>query len=322
MSAADRPRNRLGRLEPAALAGVMSRDVVLFRRYWKATTFSSVVQPTIYLLAFGLGFGSLAPRVSHVDYVQYVATGVVATAVLFSSAFPGMFNTFIRWQFQRTYDALLAAPVDVEELVTAEILWISIRAGVYGLAPLAVGMAFGLQFQFGMLLVVLIGFVTGFGFAAFGVTIAAVAKTIDNFNYVTSAVLTPMFLVAGTFFPVSTCPARPAHRGHAQPSVSLRRAGPRRLAEHHQHRRSRSCRGADRLRGGDVARCHLAAREASDQLIASGPSTRVWPVGSFTVDDHLVASWSEVRELDGEPGDGVLRRELDHRDVTGVAGSC
>ena len=188
------------------MAGVMSRDVVLFRRYWKATTFSSVVQPTIYLLAFGLGFGSLVPRVGHVRYVEYVATGVVATAVLFSSAFPGMFNTFIRWQFQRTYDALLAAPVDVEELVTAEITWISVRAGVYGLAPLAVGMAFGLPFQWGMLLVVPIGFVTGFGFAAFGVLIAAVAKTIDNFNYVTSAVLTPMFLVAGTFFPVSSLP--------------------------------------------------------------------------------------------------------------------
>jgi lipooligosaccharide transport system permease protein len=197
---------RLHRLDPAALAGVMSRDVVLFRRYWKATTFSSVVQPTIYLLAFGLGFGSLVSRVGHVKYVEYVATGVVATAVLFSSAFPGMFNTFIRWQFQRTYDALLAAPVDVEELVTAEILWISVRAGVYGLAPLIVGFFFGLSPQLGMLLVIPIGIVTGFGFAAFGVLIAAVAKTIDNFNYVTSAVLTPMFLVAGTFFPISSLP--------------------------------------------------------------------------------------------------------------------
>ncbi len=205
MSAARTPP-RMRRLEPAALAGVMTRDIVLFRRYWKATTFSSIVQPTIYLLAFGLGFGSLVRHFGHVSYVEYVATGVVATAVLFSSAFPGMFNTFIRWQFQRTYDALLAAPVDVEELVTAEILWISVRAGVYGLAPLVVGFAFGLEPEPGMLLVVPVGFVTGFGFAAFGVLIAAVAKTIDNFNYVTSAVLTPMFLVAGTFFPISTLP--------------------------------------------------------------------------------------------------------------------
>ena len=200
------PGHRVRRLEPAALAGVMSRDVVLFGRYWKATTFSSVVQPTIYLLAFGLGFGGIARGFSKQQYIEYLATGVVATAVLFSSAFPGMFNTFVRWQFQRTYDAMLAAPVDVEELITAEMLWISVRAGVYGLAPLLVGFAFGLQPHASMLLVVPIGFLTGFGFAGFGVTVAAVAKTIDNFNYITSAVLTPMFLVAGTFFPISRLP--------------------------------------------------------------------------------------------------------------------
>jgi lipooligosaccharide transport system permease protein len=197
---------RVGRLEPAALAGVMSRDVAIFGRYWKATTFSSIVQPTIYLLAFGLGFGTLVKTVGHLTYVQYVGTGVVATAVLFSSAFPGMFNTFIRWQFQRTYDAILAAPVDVEELITAEVLWISVRAGIYGVAPLLVAMAFGLEPNAGMLLVPGICFVTGFGFASFGVTVAAVAKTIDNFNYITSAVLTPLFLVAGTFFPISRLP--------------------------------------------------------------------------------------------------------------------
>jgi lipooligosaccharide transport system permease protein len=198
---------RIGRLEPAALAGVMSRDVSIFGRYWKATTFSSIVQPTIYLLAFGLGIRSFIPQIAGVGYVAYVATGVVATAILFSSAFPGMFNTFVRWQFQRTYDAMLAAPVDVEELITAEVLWVSIRAGLYGLAPLLVGFAFGLEPEAGMLLVPLIGFVTGFGFCSFGVTVAAIAKTIDNFNYITSAVLTPMFLVAGTFFPINRLPA-------------------------------------------------------------------------------------------------------------------
>ena len=144
-SAAVNDVRRLRRLEPAALAGVISRDVVIFKRYWKATTFSSVVQPTIYLLAFGLGFGTLLKQIGHIKTIEYIATGTVATAVLFSSAFPGMFNTFIRWQFQRTYDAMLAAPVDVEELITAEILWISLRAGVYGMAPLVVGILFGLQ---------------------------------------------------------------------------------------------------------------------------------------------------------------------------------
>ena len=155
---------------------------------------------------------------------------MVATAVLFSSAFPGMFNTFVRWQFQRTYDAMLAAPVDVEELITAEVLWISMRAGVYGMAPLLVAIAFGLQPEAGMLLVPFICFVTGFGFAAFGVAVAAVAKTIDNFNYVTSAVLTPMFLVAGTFFPVSTLPDGVRQVGAVQPALPLRAARARRVA--------------------------------------------------------------------------------------------
>jgi lipooligosaccharide transport system permease protein len=199
-------RRTLHRLEPAAIAGVMSRDVEIFRRYWKATTFSSIVEPTIYLLAFGFGFGALVTSVNGLDYVQYVGTGVVASAALFSSVFPGMFNSFIRREFQRTYDALLAAPVDVEELVTAEVLWIACRAGVYCMAPLLVAVLFGLDPGPGTVLVPLIGFVTGFGFCSFGVLISAVAKTIDNFNYVTSAVITPLFLVAGTFFPIDGLP--------------------------------------------------------------------------------------------------------------------
>jgi lipooligosaccharide transport system permease protein len=201
-----RRRRTLHRLEPAAIAGVMSRDVEVFRRYWKATTFSSIVEPTIYLLAFGFGFGALVTKVNGLDYVQYVGTGVVASAALFSSVFPGMFNTFVRREFQRTYDALLATPVDVEELVTAEVLWIACRAGVYCMAPLLVAVIFGLDPGPGTVLVPLIGFVTGFGFCSFGVLISAVAKTIDNFNYVTSAVVTPLFLVAGTFFPIDQLP--------------------------------------------------------------------------------------------------------------------
>ena len=199
-------RTRLRRLEPAAIAGVMSRDLTLFRKYWKATTFSSIVEPTIYLVAFGFGFGALVSTVNGVSYVQYVGTGVVASAALFSSVFPGMFNTFVRREFQRTYDAILAAPVDVEELVTAEVLWISCRAGVYCMAPLLVAIVFGLQPTSGVVIVPLVGFVTGWGFACFGVTISALAKSIDNFNYVTSAVITPLFLISGSFFPISELP--------------------------------------------------------------------------------------------------------------------
>jgi len=198
---------RLRRLERPALAGVLVRELINFSSYWRSTTFSATVEPTIYLLAFGFGFGSLVATVSGVSYVEFVGTGTVATAVLFSSVFPGMFSTLIKYQFQRTYDAILAAPVDTEELVTAEALWIAARAGTYGCTPLLVAMVFGLDPSPGMLAVPLIAFTAGFGWACFGITIAAVASSFENFNYVISAVVTPLFLVAGTFFPIDQLPA-------------------------------------------------------------------------------------------------------------------
>jgi lipooligosaccharide transport system permease protein len=197
---------RLRRIERPALAGVLVREVINFSSYWRSTTFSATVEPTIYLLAFGFGFGSLVSEVAGYDYVDFVGTGTVATAVLFSSAFPGMFSTFIKYQFQRTYDAILAAPVDVEELVTAEALWIAVRAGTYGCAPLLVAMLFGLEPAWTMIFVPLFGFVAGFGWACWGILVAALSKSIENFNYVISAGLTPLFLVAGTFFPLDQLP--------------------------------------------------------------------------------------------------------------------
>jgi lipooligosaccharide transport system permease protein len=195
-----------GRLERPALTGVLVREVVNFKSFWRSSTFSSTVEPTIYLLAFGFGFGSLVSRVNGYDYVQFVGTGTVATAVLFSSVFPGMFGTFVKYQFQRTYDAILAAPVDTEELVTAEALWIAARAGTYGCVPMLVAMAFGLDPSWGMLLVPFIAFIAGYGWASFGIAVAGRLKSIDNFSYVTSTVITPLFLVAGTFFPIQGLP--------------------------------------------------------------------------------------------------------------------
>jgi lipooligosaccharide transport system permease protein len=210
-------RRRLGRLERPALMGVLVREVINFSSYWRSSTFSSIVQPLIYLLAFGFGFGSLVKTVAGRDYVDFVATGTVATAVLFSSVFPAMFGTFVKYKFQRTYDAILAAPVDTEELVTAESLWIAARAGVFGCMPIVIGMFFGLDPSWGMLTVPFIGFLAGLGWTCFGIIIAAVLKSIDDFSYVTSTVITPLFLVAGTFFPLSGLPDWVHYASNANP---------------------------------------------------------------------------------------------------------
>jgi lipooligosaccharide transport system permease protein len=126
--------------------------------------------------------------------------------VIFASALPAMFGTFVKHRFQNTYDAILAAPVDVEELVSAEMLWIGVRASVYGCSPLLVTLLFGLDPAPGMLLVPLFCFVTALGFAGFGVAMAATVAKIDQFNYVTALFVTPLFLVSGAFFPIDQLP--------------------------------------------------------------------------------------------------------------------
>ncbi len=126
--------------------------------------------------------------------------------MLFSAAFGSMYGSFIKREFQRTYDAILSTPVDTEELVAAEVLWMGARAGLYGCVPILVAMVFGLDPSFGMLLVPLIGMLAGIGWAAFGTAVSASATTIENFSYVQSAVLTPLFLTAGTFFPIDQLP--------------------------------------------------------------------------------------------------------------------
>jgi lipooligosaccharide transport system permease protein len=200
------PRRRLHRLERAALQGVLMREIVNFSSFWRSSTFSSTVDPTIYLLAFGFGFGSLVSHVAGYRYIDFVGTGIVATTVLFSGAFTAMYSTFIKYQFQHTYDAILAAPVDTEELVTGEALWVSVRTGIYGCVPMLVAMCFGLNPSWGMLLVPFIAGLSGYGWASFGIFVAAKARAIESFSYWQSGLLTPLFLVAGTFFPLSGLP--------------------------------------------------------------------------------------------------------------------
>ena len=205
------------RVDASAVGGVLRRNYAVFLRTWRSNTVISVVDPVISLLAFGFGFGALVAKVGNIDYVEYVGTGIVAQTVLFTTIFPGMFETFFKRDYQHTYDALLAAPVDAVDVVTAEALWLSLKASVFGLAPLAVAMAFGLDPSSGMLLIPLISLLTGFGFACVGIFIAALASSFAAFDYVISMLVTPLFLFAGTFFPLKGLPGWVGSVAHLNP---------------------------------------------------------------------------------------------------------
>ncbi len=206
MAAIDRDGNRVRAFETASFAGVWIRETTLFRRVWRSSTFGSVVEPVINLLAFGFGLGALVTSVQGIPYIQYVGTGAVASAVLFASVFAGMFDTYVKRYYMKTYDGILATPVDVPELFLAEATWIGVKAGVFGCAPLLVAMLFGLPPSWGMVAIPFIGFLTGFGFALMGQWFSGIVPSIDSFSYVQSALVTPLFLLAGIFFPLTGLP--------------------------------------------------------------------------------------------------------------------
>ena len=194
------------RIELAALRGTWRHEIALFKRYWKSQSFASMFEPTFMMLVFGYGFGSLMSVIGGYRYLDFVGTGMVGTAALFTSVFPGMFNAYIRRVFQHTYDAMLAAPLDVHEIVTGEVLWLATKSAIYGCAPVLVAMAFGLPPSIGMLVIPGVVFVTACGFGLFGMWMSTIVPSINSFDYVITGVVTPLFLVAGTFFPIQALP--------------------------------------------------------------------------------------------------------------------
>ncbi|UJV38547.1 ABC transporter [Streptomyces sp. AMCC400023] len=188
------------------LRAVWLRELLLFRRYWPATTFGSLVEPMVYLAGFGLGFSRLVDSAEGQPYARFLGTGMIVTSVLFSSAFAGMFETFNRRRYQRLYDAVLSRPVDVWEIVTAEASWIAVKSSVYSSVPLAVTLALGLPPGPGLLLVPLITLLSGLAFAQCGMWISTLVPAIDWLRLVVSGVLTPLVMGAGVFFPLGGLP--------------------------------------------------------------------------------------------------------------------
>lgn len=199
-------RTQPGRFELAPIRGVFRREWAVYRRTWAPNTFASVAEPIIFLLAFGIGLGSLIGNIGGYSYIEFIGTGIVAMSVLFVSAFTGLIDTYVKRVYRHVYDGVLAAPVDVRELVTGEAAWIAAKAGVYCCSPLIVALFFGLPPAPTMLLVPFVGFITGFGFALLGIFASALIPTDRMMEYIISGVITPTFLIAGTFFPLDGFP--------------------------------------------------------------------------------------------------------------------
>lgn len=185
---------------------VWQRNFDVFLKTIKTNFLPSLLEPILYLLALGLGLGGFIQSIDGVPYINFIAPALVAVSIMYSSFFECTYASFVRMYFQKTFDAIIATPVSVEEVIAGELVWGATRATINSTVVLVVIAAFGLISSPLFLLMPLLAFLGGLMFASIAMCFTALAPNIDFFNYPAFLFVTPMFLLSGTFFPLSQLP--------------------------------------------------------------------------------------------------------------------
>jgi lipooligosaccharide transport system permease protein len=185
---------------------VWRRDANTFMKTYKSNFIPPLLEPILYLAAFGIGFGLLVPPIDNVPYVNYLAPGLIAISMMNAAFFECTFSSFVRMYYQKTFDAIVATPLNIDEVIMGEILWGATKSMIYSAIVLAVVAAFGLVTALTALLIIPFSFLAGLLFAGLGMIFTAVSPKIDTLSYPTSLYITPMMLISGTFFSIKAFP--------------------------------------------------------------------------------------------------------------------
>jgi len=185
---------------------VWRRNFDVFRKTIKVNFLPSLLEPILYLVAFGFGLGGFIPSIQGQPYIDFIAPALVAIAIMNGAFFECTFASFVRMYFQKTFDAIVATPVSVEEVVAGELLWGATRSTFNATIVLAVIAVFGLIKSPLFLVVVPFAFFGGLMFGSIAMCFTAIAPNIDFFNFPSFLFLTPMFFLSGTFFPLTSLP--------------------------------------------------------------------------------------------------------------------
>ena len=187
-------------------AAVWYRDAKVWTKFYKASILGNLGEPLLYLLAMGWGLGRMVGNVDGIPYIQFLAPGLVCSTAMYAATFECTFGSFTRMTRQNTYDAILATPVSLEDIVAGEILWGASKGLLSGTAMLVVMSLFGLVTSFWSILALALVFLIGLLFASLSMIVTARAPSYDFFSYYFTLVIAPMFLFSGIFFPVSNLP--------------------------------------------------------------------------------------------------------------------
>ena len=186
---------------------VWRRNFLVWRKLAIASVIGNIAEPLITLVAFGYGLGSLLSEINGVRYIEFLASGAISMSVMMAASFEALYSAFSRMHVQKTWESLLNTPLDLDDIVLAEMLWAASKAMISGMAILGVLFLLGIGLHPTTLLVPPMLFLVGLTFASIALVINAIARGYDFFTYYFTLMLTPMIFVSGVYYPVSQLPA-------------------------------------------------------------------------------------------------------------------
>lgn len=188
---------------------VLERNVLVYRRLW-LVVFSGLVEPIFYLFSIGVGISKLVgdvtgPNGQPVEYTAFVAPALLAASAMNGAVFESTMNIFYKLKWAKTYDGMLAAPLNVWDIAIGEITWSQIRGGLYAAAFLLVALVMGLLQSWWAVLALPAALLIGVAFGAAGFATTTFLKSWQDFDLI-NLVMMPLFLFSATFYPLDVYP--------------------------------------------------------------------------------------------------------------------
>lgn len=186
---------------------IWRRNFLVWKKLAVASVLGNIADPLITLIAFGYGLGSLLQNINGIPYIYYLASGSICMSIMMASSFEALYSAFSRMHVQRTWDALMNAPLSLDDVILAEMLWAATKALFSGIAILGVMFILGIGLHPHTLVVLPLLFLIGMMFASIGLVVNAIAHGYDFFTYYFTLVLTPMIFLSGVYYPTTQLPA-------------------------------------------------------------------------------------------------------------------
>jgi len=192
---------------------ILVRWIPIWRRHAKVWSnllgpalLGNIGEPLLYLFGLGYGLGVFIGSVNGMDYVTFLATGILCSSAMNTASFEGMYSAFTRMSVQNTWVGMLSTPLDVRDIIIGEAIWGGTKSLISGAAILLVASLMGLVDSAIAIVVLPIVFLIGVCFNLLGLIVTSMARNYDFFLYYFTLVLTPMLLLSGVFFPLEHMP--------------------------------------------------------------------------------------------------------------------